>query len=369
MNSVASGRPVRFFVILMGGWTAIRLISVASGMLDISSPAALPPSSSPQKLALAKYFTPAIAAQATLKATETGKPALAAAKGENAPRTAPRLLAHALMAPISRAPASPTKPARRATATTAAPPAYASAPESGSRPPASLPVPTAIPVAPPAQDAQPTSNRWRGSIWALWRDGSATSANAATAGRLGGSQVGLRLDYDLTPHAPGRTAAYGRVSSALDRPASPEAALGIAWQPVRAIPISLAAERRIALGKGARDANTLLVVGGFGPTPVTRGLEAEAYAQAGMVGFRNKDLFADGKFSLMAPLAHSPLRLGASVSGGAQPRVERLDIGPELQVRLPLPRVATRLSVEWRERIAGRAAPNSGLAVTLGADF
>jgi hypothetical protein len=61
--------------------------------------------------------------------------------------------------------------------------------------------------------------------------------------------------------------------------------------------------------------------------------------------------------------------LGASLSGGAQPQVERLDIGPEIQIRLPIKPIGARLSLEWRERIAGRAAPASGLAVTLGADF
>ncbi len=98
-------------------------------------------------------------------------------------------------------------------------------------------------------------------------------------------------------------------------------------------------------------------------------MEAEAYAQGGVVGFRARDLFADGKFSLLIPIAKSPLKLGASISGGAQPSVERLDIGPEIQLRLPLPRLATRLSLEWRSRVAGHAAPPSGLAVTLGADF
>jgi len=206
-------------------------------------------------------------------------------------------------------------------------------------------------------------------MWALWREGSATPANAVTAGRLGGSQAGLRVDYDLTPRATGRAAAYGRVSTAMNSPASPEAAVGLAWQPIRTIPISIAGERRIALGKGARSADALLLIGGFGPVAVTRGLEAEGYSQAGMVGSRRRDLFVDGKFSLLGPIARSPFRLGASISGGAQPRIKRLDVGPELQVRLPLPHIAARLSVEWRERIAGQAAPASGLTVTLGADF
>lgn len=177
------------------------------------------------------------------------------------------------------------------------------------------------------------------------------------------------MDYDLNPGAPGRAAFYGRFSAALDNPASPEAALGVSWQPVRTIMITFAAERRIAVGNGARNANALLAVGGFGPTQLLPGLEGEAYAQGGVVGFRARDLFADGKLSLLTPIAKSSLKLGASVSGGAQPTVERLDIGPELQMRLPLPRMAARMSVEWRARVAGRAAPPSGLAVTLGADF
>lgn len=227
--------------------------------------------------------------------------------------------------------------------------------------------------APPAWPLTPSNGtdvrRWRGTAWLLWRDGSANPQDLVTGGRLGGSQAGLRLDYDLTPASTGRAALYGRVSRAFNRPTSPEAAVGIAWQPSRSIPISIAAERRISLGDGARNANALFAVGGFGPTPVLGELEAEGYGQAGLVGFNRRDLFADGKLSLLTPIAGTPVRTGLSVSGGAQPQVERVDIGPEVQVRLPLPRVASRLSIEWRQRIAGEASPSSGLTLTLGADF
>nr|WP_255326307.1 hypothetical protein [Sphingobium sp. EM0848] len=212
-------------------------------------------------------------------------------------------------------------------------------------------------------------DRWHGSAWFLWRDGGATQADAIAGGKLGGSQAGVRIDFDLTPHSSSRATVYARASAALNRPASPEAALGLAWQPARAVPISFAAERRIALGKGGRNANAVMAVGGFGPTPVLPFLEVEAYAQGGMVGFRSNDLFVDGKMALLSPVRETPVRIGASLSGGAQPHVERLDIGPEIQVRLPIKPVAARLTVEWRERIAGHAAPLSGLAVTLGADF
>lgn len=376
MTSTASGRPVRFFVLLMGGWATVR---VAIGMLGATGPTNPPSLQTKTPVASRQATRQRIArAEGSTNATSAAMmPGPAAAPRDGGTLASPpRLPAHAIMTPIARSaidrtqPSAPAKlgiqpvPVRPAMASAPAPRLASAAHASG--PALTQDAPAAVPLAPPAQQR---SDRWRGSAWLLWREGSATPANAVTAGRLGGSQAGLRLDYDLTPNAPGRMAAYGRVSTALNRPASPEAAVGLAWQPVRSVAISLAAERRIALGRGARNANAVLAVGGFGPTPVARGMEAEAYAQAGMVGFHSRDLFVDGKFSLLSPIARSPLRLGASLSGGAQPQVERLDIGPEVQIRLPLPRLATRLSVEWRERIAGHAAPSSGLAVTLGADF
>ena len=366
MSTTASGRPVRFFILLMGGWATIR---VASGMLGSTGPA-IPPSpqaKAPAAAHTARYARATVNSPAEAAATPTMSIAGPAAPGHPAIPTAPRLLAHAIMIPLpgTVAHAMPTMTSGHA-APAATQAVMTAATVAAAAPAATQDTPSAVPLAPPAQ---PRADRWRGSAWLLWREGSATPANTVTAGRLGGSQAGLRIDYDLTPQAPGRTALYGRVTTALNSPASPEGAVGLAWQPSRSIPISLAAERRIKLGKGARNANALMAVGGFGPTPLTPGLEAEAYAQAGMVGFHSRDLFVDGKFSLLSPIARSPLRLGASLSGGAQPGVQRLDIGPEAQIRLPLPHLSTRLSVEWRERIAGHAAPSSGLAVTLGADF
>nr|WP_256869215.1 hypothetical protein [Sphingobium lactosutens] len=230
--------------------------------------------------------------------------------------------------------------------------------------------PTALPrpLQTPAQQER-RADRWRGSSWLLWRPGDASRADIATVGRLGGSQAGLRIDYALPIASIRRASGYARVTSALEGPAAPEAAVGLAVQPFPALPVSFAMERRIKLGDGARNAMALLAAGGFGPTRIAAGIEAEAYAQAGLVGFHRRDAFIDGKLSLSSSLPHTPLRIGATISGGAQPGVERIDIGPEIQLRLPLPRTAARLSVEWRERIAGKAAPSSGLAVTLAADF
>lgn len=230
-----------------------------------------------------------------------------------------------------------------------------------------LHAPTVSP--PPLLATRSTKDRWRASAWILWRRSNSLENPAVPTGQLGGSQAGLRLDYDLLPHAANRMTTYGRVTTALQRPAAPEAAAGLSFQPRRDIPITFALERRIALGNGGRNANAVMAVGGFGPTPIASSVTAEAYAQTGMVGFRQRDAFIDGKFSVTTPLPRTPIRVGAALSGGAQPGVSRLDIGPELQIRLPLPQTNARLSVEWRERIAGHARPGSGLAITLAADF
>ena len=346
MPSTNSGRPVRFFLILMGGWTAVRF---TSGMIGIAPPPAVRPPTVPG-LADRAAGRPEYHAMASEAALPLAQPVLL-------------MMTTRMAEPVS----SPARPVPSGTTPLAAPVPKHAAPADQSSAQRSAAIAPALPViaSPPAA----SRDRWRGSAWALWRDGSSPSADAIPAGRLGGSQVGMRIDYDLTPRSSGRASLYGRVSTALNRPASPEAAFGIGWQPARTIAITLAAERRVALGKGARDANALLAIGGFGPTPVLPGLEAEAYAQSGVVGFHSRDLFADGKLSLLSPVSGSPLKLGGSISGGAQPDVERLDIGPELQIRLPLPNVSARMSAEWRQRVAGRASPPSGIAVTLGADF
>lgn len=350
-----SGRPIRFFALLMVGWVAARLFiqpappqpfipipefaAVVAPSLPVASPTLIQP-------AIAKTLPVPHLQWAIHRASSSPftNPALTAAPPTQVPDVMPVDLLDFIAFSMAFANRH-----------------YATDPDYNRATPSPSPAPLLL----------STSNRpdrWHGSAWMLWRD-NGTSPTDAAIGRLGASQAGLRVDYDLTPAAPSRTVAYARATSALQRPAAPEAAIGLAIQPVRTIPVSLAVERRIALGQGARNANAVMAVGGFGPTPVGRGLEAEAYAQAGMVGFNRRDAFIDGKVSLLSPVSTSRLRIGAALSGGAQPGVERLDIGPEMQVRLPLPNVPARVAIEWRERVAGRAAPASGLAITLAADF
>ena len=352
MTSDKSGQPLRFLALLMIAWVAIRIAAQYGpsplGPLPLvrghpATAAIVPRPSNPALPTMTAYTPP------SRTSTLPNAPAPLMDMSAKVIRKA-RGIATIPMSPNS-APAAARAFVSNSDATTEARYAH----------------PSPIPILASASPKQ--VDRWRGSSWILWRGDGSPQAELARTGRLGSSQIGARLDYVLNPGAAHRVTTYTRASSALESPTAPEAAIGLAVQPVTSLPVSVAIERRIAIGAGARNAMAVTVVGGFGPTRIAQGVEAEAYAQTGIVGFRQRDAFIDGKLSLLARVQNTGLRLGAAISGGAQPGVSRLDIAPEMQVRLPLDPVAARLSVEWRERIAGRAAPSSGFALTLGADF
>lgn len=359
MTSAAASRPLRFFCLLAVGWTGARLVGQMALLPDPPSPASV------DHVAAQYQSIPALP-QTLLASTAVAAlpPGLLTRPQTTMPHLSPRGQTRLRFQSAQVDDGMPVDLMNFIVFAVAfANRHYASDPnymETFPTTAAPLPVPIAVPRSP---------DRWRASAWTLWREDGPRGTELVSAGRLGGSQAGLRVDYELTPQASTRAIAYGRLTSALQRPAAPEAAVGVAFQPSRAIPVTLAAERRIALGKGARDATSLMVVGGFGPTHVVPRIEAEAYAQSGMVGMRRRDLFIDGKLSLLSPLAQSRLKIGGAISGGAQPGVSRLDIGPEVQIRLPLPQTGARIAVEWRERVAGNARPGSGLTVTIAADF
>lgn len=232
-------------------------------------------------------------------------------------------------------------------------------------PPALLPPPAA------SDEGQP---RWSGSAWLFWR-GKGSGAALNGAGQLGAAQAGVRIDRRIARLSIGKhsmsMAVYGRMSAALDKPHQSEAALGIAVQPFSGrASLRVGIERRIALEQSGRNAFALIAAGGLNPTRVFGPVVAEGYAQAGVVGLSRQDLFADGRLTFGLPLDRAErTRLGFSLSGGAQPNVARLDIGPMIETRLPLGATSPRLVLEWRERIAGQARPGSGPSVTLASDF
>jgi hypothetical protein len=213
---------------------------------------------------------------------------------------------------------------------------------------------------PPRLALQPEASRWSLSGWALLRRGSAPQL--APGGTLGGSQIGARVTYRLNS----RTSVSARLYSPVDETSGAEAAVGIDWQPLRSLPLRLLAERRQKLGAEGRSAFAVTAYGGINQVQVAGPVRLNAYAQAGVVGVRSRDLFVDGSASLRLPVADD-ISVGAGAWGAAQPGAARLDFGPEATLRIPDARLS--VSASYRVRVAGDARPGSGPALTLSTDF
>lgn len=194
-------------------------------------------------------------------------------------------------------------------------------------------------------------------------------AAAAGNGVLGGSQTGARLLYRINANAANPLSVSGRIASPLRREGT-EAALGVEWQPVAGVPVRVLAERRQRVNGEGRSAFALLAHGGVSALPVAAGFRLDAYAQGGVVGARSRDLFADAGATLTRPLGDDRgLAIGAGAWGGVQPGVARLDVGPRVTTTLGALGPNMRVSLDWRFRVAGDAAPASGPSLTIGTDF
>jgi hypothetical protein len=215
------------------------------------------------------------------------------------------------------------------------------------------------PLAPPRPSL--AGRRWSASAWMLLRRARGGAA-LAPAGTLGGGQAGARFLYRLGDGL----ALSARAYLPLRRPEGAEAAAGLDWQPVASIPAGILAERRQAFGREGRSAFSVILHGGASRA-LPGGLRLDAYAQAGIVGLKSRDAFVDG--SARVSKGVGPVEVGAGIWAAAQPGTARFDAGPALTYRLPVARTHLRVEAGWRFRIAGGAAPGSGPALTLAADF
>ncbi|HEY1142594.1 MAG TPA: hypothetical protein VGE68_01030, partial [Sphingomicrobium sp.] len=125
--------------------------------------------------------------------------------------------------------------------------------------------------------------------------------------------------------------------------------------------------RRQAIGKFSTGRNdfALFAEGGLYQRPLGWNLFLDGYAQAGVVGLREHDFFADGGFAVTRPV-WGRFSAGLGAWGGYQPGLYRVDAGPRVSMRV---RQNVSLHLDYRQRLAGAAAPSSGPALTLGANF
>lgn len=350
-GSLHRAAPIRFLIGVVIVWTVGRGVVLAGWQPDEpapTEPVAPRPSKRIRMATSRQAAAPALIREPSVPPFRDGKAAKVAAfhgAGDAVPpvRSTARtfVLNPPLSASIVRKPASP--PPRELTGETAA----------------------AITLPPPVAHA----SRWSGSAWALARDGGKASP-LAPGGQIGGGQAGARLLFHLDDS--GRFSLSGRFSRTVGGPRQTEAAAGLDWQPARTIPLHLTFERRVALDRGGRNAWTAGAAGGVYAVPVAKGWRLDAYAEAGVVGTRRRDLYADGaaRIARSLDLGHGrSLALGGGAWGAAQPGATRLDLGPSAVLRLPVAQRAIALALDWRQRVAGAARPGSGPALTLASDF
>ena len=212
---------------------------------------------------------------------------------------------------------------------------------------------------------------WSLGGWVYLREGTTNAAGDINAGgQLGGSQAGLRLAYGFGET--GRLRAFGRAVMAIRQPRQRELAIGLAYAPVARLPVDIAVEQRLAIGSEGRTAMAAMVTGGVSDVRLPAGFKLDAYAQAGAVGARRRDGFADGAVVVDHRLGAdetASFRAGGLVAGAVQPGARRVDVGPRLTLRLPQVGQGSRIALDWRQRVAGDAKPESGFALTLASDF
>lgn len=327
--------PLRFLAAAVGSWICVRVVLMAPGWTPAE--------------AVRVGAREALAADVRSGQARPRPPVRTAL---SPPQTAPApagalLVRRTAPVPLAAAGSPPETQARLAALLPPPPPAGQSVPQ---------------PPEPMRALRRDGGGRWSGSAWLFARTGGGSTL--ATGGAIGGSQAGARLLYRLDRNL----AVSGRLYTPLRHWRGAEAALGIEWQPVRSIPVRLLAERRQALGETGRSAFALIAHGGVSGRPLAAGLLVDAYAQAGVVGLRRRDLFADGALTVALPVDRG-VAIGGGLWGAAQPGAKRLDIGPSVTLRLPVADRTLRLSADWRFRAAGEAAPGSGPSLTLATDF
>ncbi len=217
--------------------------------------------------------------------------------------------------------------------------------------------------------------RWTADGWLLLRPSGGQAALATLPAAYGSSQFGAVIRYDLRPESTVRIQAYLRATGAIgaafrDR----QAALGLAIRPFRKLPIAALIEGRLQQGSETlriRPAAALLSE--IAPFRLPLGAVGEAYGQVGYVGGRNPTSFFDAQItaerSLLKLGSASALGIGAGMWTGGQRGAARLDIGPRAVLRTSLGALPVRVTLDWRERIAGGASPGSGPVLTLAAGF
>lgn len=221
--------------------------------------------------------------------------------------------------------------------------------------------------------------RWSIYAWSLVRP-SGGDAALAPAAQYGGSQAGIILRYALGDGANAPNF-YARAVTALASADDRTIALGVSARPWGAVPVDLALERRFGLADGQKDRFAAMLVAGGGARLGRSQVQVEAFAQAGLVGLRDRQGFFDLQMLATRQVAtrdRHTVSMGGGLWAGGQQEADsngvrrwnhRIDIGPRAALAMPLGDTRMLVALDWRQRIDGDARPASGAALTLSTGF
>ncbi len=235
------------------------------------------------------------------------------------------------------------------------------------------------PTGPAVTEAGAGADRWTLDVWGFSRQGS--SAAPISQGRVptyGASQAGAKLAYRLAPKSGHDPRVFLRAYRALIANGESEIAAGGSARLLSNVPVRIAGEVRYTdtvLGGRFRPAGYAFTE--IPPISLPGRFSLEAYAQGGYVGGSGSTFFADGQAVATRNITNftagkfgnARFSAGGGVWGGAQRGASRLDIGPTMRIDMKIGNVPTRVSVDWRQKIAGDAAPESGVAATISTRF
>ncbi len=232
---------------------------------------------------------------------------------------------------------------------------------------------------PARESAQRRPSHWSADGWLLIRSGDQPPGLAAGNASYGGSQAGTVVRYAFARGSALRPQAYVRVSGALGgRSQQSELALGLMARPLRRVPIAVLGEWRLLRQPGQmRTRPVAMAITQLPPLRLPMDIEADVYAQGGWAGGRDPTMFYDVaatfQHRLKRPLYGTHLSAGGGVWSGGQRGAQRLDLGPHIElsgmVGPPSRRIGVRVGVDWRFRVAGKALPGSGPALTVATGF
>lgn len=239
----------------------------------------------------------------------------------------------------------------------------------------------------PITASQASNDRWMLDVFGFYRQGS--SALSVTQGRqpiYGASQIAANLQWRARPSSRHDPRVYARAYHALVTGGESEIAAGVSARPIGRVPLRLYGEvrgtRNPAISDQGVSARTSVrpaayAVSELAPQTLPLGLSLEAYGAAGYVGGSADTYFADGQAVLTRRLIQlgkpgtngAVVSLGAGVWGGAQKDAQRVDVGPTLRFDVDIGNMPARVSVDYREQVAGSAEPESGVAATVSTRF